>query len=81
MNISMPAVFGALALIAAGFLVYFLIDRKDKHEESDGPDEDDKSRGPVPAAPTPEQYKFPGEHPGRPGKKKPKDGPGPWRPK
>ena len=80
MNISMPAVFGALALIAAGFLVYFLIDRKDKREESDGPDEDDKSRGPVPAVPTPEQYKFPGEHPGRPGSKPKGGGGGPQEP-
>ena len=63
----MSAVFGALALIAAGFVVYFLIDRKDKNEESDS------KSGPMPPIDTPPEYKFPGEHPGR---KKPRGGGG-----
>ena len=67
--------FGVLAIFAAGVVVYFMIDAKDKHEEQD----DDKDRS-LPAAPTPSKYKLPGEHPGRPGAKPKGGGGGPHEP-
>lgn len=56
--ISMPVLFGVLALVAAGFVVYFLIVLKDKRK--------DKPEDPKPEQPKPEQKPKDGPGPWRP---------------
>ena len=75
-NAYASGLFAVIALLAAGFLVYFLIDAKDKREEQD----DEPADKSLPQMPTPEKYRFPGEHPGRPGVRPKGGGGGPHEP-